>query len=58
MVEKQKRIQGEALEAHKKQVEEEEAKKAEQASLMESNREAKINIEDLKNDEVIDVDDI
>lgn len=58
MVEKQKRIQGEALEAHKKQVEEEEAKKAEQASLMESNREAKINIEELKNDEVIDVDDI
>lgn len=58
MVEKQKRIQGEALEAHKKQVEEEEAKKAEQASLMESNREAKINIEELKNDEEIDVDDI
>ena len=58
MVEKQKRIQGEALEAHKKQVEEEEAKKAEQASQMESNREAKINIEELKNDEVIDVDDI
>ena len=58
MVEKQKKIQGEALEAHKKQVEEEEAKKAEQASLMESNREAKINIEELKNDEVIDVDDI
>ena len=58
MVEKQKKIQGEALEAHKKQVEEEEAKKAEQASLMESNREAKINIEELKNDEEIDVDDI
>jgi hypothetical protein len=34
MVEKQKRIQTEALEAHKKQVEEEEAKKAELASVM------------------------
>ena len=34
MVEKQKRIQAEALEAHKKQVEQEEAKKAELASVM------------------------
>ena len=58
MVEKQKRSQSEALEAHKKQVEEEEAKKAELASVMESNRDAKINIEELKNDEEIDVDDI
>ncbi len=58
MVEKQKRIQSEALEAHKKQVEEEEAKKAELASVMESNRDAKLNIGELKNDEETDVDDI
>jgi hypothetical protein len=39
-------------------VEEEEAKNAELASKMESNREAKINIEELKNDEEIDINDI
>ena len=39
-------------------MEEEEAKNAELASKMESNREAKINIEELKNDEEIDINDI
>lgn len=39
-------------------MEEEEAKKAELASTMESNRDAKINIEELKNDEEIDINDI
>ena len=55
MIERQKKAQQEAFEAHKLKVEAEEAKKAEE---MVANSAAKIDLAALENEEVGDIDDI